>query len=191
MRYRYVLLLALILTSAGCKMLFGPDKTGEFRLSSEKYLAESYYLFGYSYEDSEFYRYPFEKDPHPDIINEGTRVLDGQETIELSSFNTPGQTNGFALVGELSNLNDARDFYNEYNTVEEGLQFSVEGGIVEAYQVWVQLTSAGNYVKLLVKEVNSLEGRKETNTVRPIWIIHTSPMGQRIFPINLPSFFLY
>ncbi|RLD92074.1 MAG: hypothetical protein DRJ29_12710, partial [Bacteroidetes bacterium] len=114
MRYRYVLLLALILTSAGCKMLFGPDKTGEFRLSSEKYLAESYYLFGYSYEDSEFYRYPFEKDPHPDIINEGTRVLDGQETIELSSFNTPGQTNGFALVGELSNLNDARDFYNEY-----------------------------------------------------------------------------
>ena len=60
-------------------MLRGPDKTGEFRLSSEKYLAESYYLFGYSYEDSEFYRYRFEKDPLPDIINEGTRVLDGQK----------------------------------------------------------------------------------------------------------------
>ena len=72
MRYRFVLLLALILTSAGCNMLFGPDKTGEFRLSSEKSLADSYYLFGYSYEDSEFYRYPFEKDPSPDIINEGT-----------------------------------------------------------------------------------------------------------------------
>ncbi len=48
MRYRYVLLLTLILTSAGCKMLFGPDKTGDFRLSSEKFLADSYYLFGYS-----------------------------------------------------------------------------------------------------------------------------------------------
>jgi hypothetical protein len=181
MRYRYVLFLALILTSAGCKMLFGPDKTGEFRLSSEKFLADSYYLFGYSYEDSEFYRYPFEKDPHPDIINEGTRVLDGQETIELSSFNTPGQANGFALVGELSNLNDARDFYNEYNTVEEGLQFSVEGDIVEAYQVWVQLTSAGNYVKLLVKEVNSLEG-EEGNKYSEAHLDYTyQPNGSKDF----------
>lgn len=182
MRYRYVLLLALILTSAGCKMLFGPDKTGEFRLSSEKYLDESYYLFGYSYEDSEFYRYPFEKDPLPDIINEGTRVLDGQETKEESSFNTPGQTNGFALVGELSNLNDARDFYNEYNTVEEGLQFSVEGSIVEAYQVWVQLTAAGNYVKLLVKEVNSLEG-EEGNKYSEAHLDYTyQPNGSKDFP---------
>jgi hypothetical protein len=182
MRYRYVLLLALILTSAGCKMLRGPDKTGEFRLSSEKYLAESYYLFGYSYEDSEFYRYPFEKDPHPDIINEGTRVLDGQETIELSSFNTPGQTNGFSLVGEFSNLNDARDFYNDYTTVEEGLQFSVDSDIVEAYQVWVQLTAAGNYVKLLVKEVNSLEG-EEGNKYSEAHLDYTyQPNGSRDFP---------
>ena len=152
MRYRYVLLLALILTSAGCK-IFGPDKTGEFRLSSEKFLADSYYLFGYSYEDSEFYRFPFEKDPSPDIINEGTRVLQGDETIELSSFNTPGQSNGFALVGEFSNLDDAKDLYKDYKRVEDGLQFAVESSIVEAYQVWVQQTSAGNYVKLLVKEV--------------------------------------
>jgi len=183
MRYRYVLLLALILTSAGCKMLFGPDKTGEFRLSSEKYLEEStFHQFGYSYEDSEFYRFPYDKDPTPDIINEGTRVLLGGETIELVSFNTPGQTNGFALVGEFSNLNGARDFYNEYNTVEEGLQFSVEGGIVEAYQVWVQLTAAGNYVKLLVKEVNSLEG-EEGNKYSEAHLDYTyQPNGSKNFP---------
>jgi hypothetical protein len=182
MRYRYVLLLTLILTSAGCKMLFGPDKTGEFRLSTEEFLADDYYVFGYSYEDSEFYRYKFEKDPLPDIINEGTRVLQGNETVKLSSFTTPGQTNGFALVGELSNLNDARDFYNEYNTVEEGLQFSVEGGIVEAYQVWVQLTAAGNYVKLLVKEVNSLEG-EEGNKYSEAHLDYTyQPNGSKNFP---------
>ena len=182
MRYRYVLLLALILTSAGCKMLFGPDKTGEFRLSSEKYLDDSYYLFGYSYEDSEFYRYPFEKDPHPDIINEGTRVLDGQETIELSSFNTPGEANGFALVGEFSNLDDARDFYNDYTTVEEGLQYTVDSNIVEAYQVLIQQTSAGNYVKLLVKEVNSLEGDEGNKYSEALMDYTYQPNGSRDFP---------
>lgn len=148
----------MILTSAGCKMLFGPDKTGEFRLSSEKSGTEVYYLFGYSYEDSEFYRFPFEKDPIPDIINEGFRVIVGEETVELPGFNTPGRTNGFALVGEFTNLEDAEDFYDGYRTVEEGLQFSVESDIVEAFQVWIQKTSADNYVKLLVKEALSLEG---------------------------------
>jgi len=181
MRYRYVLLLALILTSAGCKM-FGPDKTGEFRLSSEKFLADSYYLFGYSYEDSEFYRFPFEKDPSPDIINEGTRVLQGDETIELSSFNTPGQTNGFALVGEFSSLEDARDFYNDYNRVEDGLQFVVGTSPVEANQVWVQQTSAGNYVKLLVKEVASLEGEAGNKYSEALLKYTYQPNGSRDFP---------
>ncbi len=182
MRYRFVLLLALILTSAGCNMLFGPDKTGEFRLSSEKTLDESYYLFGYSYEDSEFYRYPFETDPSPDIINEGTRVLQGSETIELVSFNTPGQSNGFALVGEFSNLDDAKDFFKDYKRAEDGLQFSVDSGIVEAYQVWVQLTSAGNYVKLLVKEVNSLEGDEGNKYSEALLKYTYQPNGSKDFP---------
>lgn len=158
MMYRFILLLALILTCTACKMIFGPDKTGEIRLSSEKFGEEIYYLLGYSYEDSEFYRFPYDNDPTPDIINEGTRVLQGETTIELPSFNTPGQSNGFALVGEFLNMDDARDFYNDYDRVEDGLQFAIETGIVEAYQVWVQMTSAGNYVKLLLKEVESLEG---------------------------------
>ena len=182
MRYRYVLLLALILTSAGCKMLFGPDKTGEFRLSSEKFGTETYHLFGYSYEDSEFYRFPYEKDPIPDIINEGHRVLDGDETIELPGFNTPGRMNGFALVGEFENLDDARDFYNGYLTVEEGLQFSVVSDIVEAYQVWVQQTSAGNYVKLLVKEAASLEGEAGNKYSEMLLDYTYQPNGSRDFP---------
>jgi len=182
MRYRFVLLLALILTSAGCKMLFGPDKTGEFRLSSEKTLDAAYYLFGYSYEDSEFYRYPYEKDPLPDIINEGTRRLQGDETIELVSFNTPGQSNGFALVGEYANLDDAKDFYKDYKRVEDGLQFAVGSDTVEAYQVWIQQTSAGNYVKLLVKEANSLEG-EEGNKYSEAHLDYTyQPNGSKDFP---------
>ena len=179
---RYVLLVALIFLSAGCKMLFGPDKKGEFRLSSEKSGTETYYLYGYSYEDSEFYRYPYEQDPLPDIINEGFRVIQDGETIELPGFNTPGRTNGFALAGEFLNLDDAQDFYDNYDRVEDGLQFAVVSDIVKEFQVWIQQTSAGNYVKLLVKEAESLEG-DANNKYSEVLIEYTyQPNGSRDFP---------
>ena len=183
MMNRYVLLVALIFVSAGCKMLLGPDKTGEFRLSSEKTLSgDTFHQFGYSYEDSEFYRFPYEKDPLPDIINEGFRVLEGGETIELPGFNTPGRVNGFALVGEFTNLGDAQDFFDDYGTVEDGLQFAVESDVVEEFQVWIQLTSAGNYVKLLVKEAESLEG-DEGNKYSEVLLDYTyQPNGSKDFP---------
>lgn len=182
MRYRFMLLMALILSGTSCKMLFGPDKKGEIRLSSEKFGTETYHLFGYSYEDSEFYRYPFEKDPTPDIINEGTRVIQGETTIELPSFNTPGQSNGFALVGEFSNLEDAKAFYKDYDRVEDGLQFAVETGIVEEFQVWIQMTSAGNYVKLLLKEAASLEGEGGDKYSEVRMDYTYQPNGSRDFP---------
>ena len=50
-------------------MFGGPDRNGEFRLSSENLGDVTYYWVGYSYEDSEFYRYPYEEEPLPDIIN--------------------------------------------------------------------------------------------------------------------------
>lgn len=179
---RYVLLVALIFVSAGCKMLFGPDKKGEFRLSSEKSGTETYYLYGYSYEDSEFYRYPYEQDPLPDIINEGFRVIQGEGIIELPGFNTPGRTNGFALVGEFTNLNDAEDFFDGYDRVEDGLQFVTESTIVEEFQVWIQQTSAGNYVKLLVKEAESLEGDEGNKYSEALLEYVYQPNGSRDFP---------
>lgn len=182
MMYRFVLLTALVLLGTGCKMIFGPDKKGEIKLSSEKFGTETYHLLGYSYEDSEFYRFPYEKDPIPDIINEGTRVLQGETTIELPSLNTPGMTNGFALIGEFMSLEEARDFYKDYTRVEDGLQFAVETGIVEAYQVWIQMTSAGNYVKLLLKEVESLEGEGGDKFSEVLLDYTYQPNGSRDFP---------
>lgn len=183
MSWRYVLLFVLAVTSTGCKMLFGPDRKGEFRLSSEKFLeADVYYQFGYSYEDSEFYRYPYEKDPTPDIINEGYRVIEGEDIIELPGFHTPVSTNGFALVGDFDNLEDAKDFFNGYHTVEDGLQFNIISDIVEANQVWIQKTSAGNYVKLLVKEALSLEGEAGNKYSEALLKYTYQPNGSREFP---------
>ena len=179
---RNVVLIFLVLASTSCKMLFGPDKTGEFRLSSEKSGTEVYYLYGYSYEDSEFYRFPYEKDPLPDIINEGYRIIGASGQYELPGFNTPGQTNGFALVGEFETLDDARNFYKDYKQVEDNLQFVTLSDTVEAFQVWVQKTSAGNYVKLLVKEVSSLEGDLGNKYSEALMDYTYQPNGSTEFP---------
>ena len=153
-----LLVIGMIIAANGCDIFGGADESGEIRLSSEKFGSSSYHLLGYKYEDGEFYRYPYQGDPVPDIINEGYLIIDGGGLTSLPGFNTPGQMNGFALVGEFENLDDARNYYKDYAEVEDGLQFETVSDTVELYQVWVQLTEIGNYAKLLIKDIKHLEG---------------------------------
>ena len=156
--FKGAILFTLMLVAGGCEHWIGPDRKGEIQLSSELFGTDSYYLFGYSYEDGEYYRYPYRGERIPDIINEAYRVIQGTDIVLLPGFNTPTQANGFALVGELESLESARNFFNEYLEVEPGLQFETVSDTVELYQVWVQKTSLDNYVKLLVKDIKTLEG---------------------------------
>ncbi len=161
--YKYVWIGVIALFFMGCESLRGPEEKGEFRLSSEKFGTNTYHLMGYLFEESEFYRYPYQGDKVPDIINEGYLVIaDGGGLISLPGFNTPGQMNGFALIGEFESLDGARSFYEGYDNVEDGLQFETVSDTVELYQVWLQQTSAGNYVKLLVKDILDREGESGT-----------------------------
>lgn len=156
--FRFTVAFLLIMTAGGCDGWFGPKKSGEIRLSSQLFGSENYYLYGYGYEQAEYYRYPFQGEPIPDIINEAYRVIEDGEVKVLPGFNIPLQVNGFALVGEFLSLEEARTFYNDYRHVEEGLQYETISDTVEQYQVWIQKTSAGNYVKLMVKEIETLQG---------------------------------
>jgi hypothetical protein len=150
-------LMLLVLVTAGCEKQAGPDLHGEFKLSSQLFGVEDYYIYGYSYEESEMCRYPYAGDPVPDIINEGIRSIGGSGVVYLPGFNTPGQANGFALVGEFGSLEDATAFFEGYREVEDELQFEAVTDTVELYQVWIQLTSAGNYAKLLVTDIREFE----------------------------------
>lgn len=180
---RYVMLAVLLVAATGCKMLTGPDKKGEFRLSSEKFLSGStYYQLGYSFEDNEFYKFPYEKDPLPDIINEGYRIIEEGGQYELPGFNTPDQVHGFALAGEFESMDDARSFYNDYSSADNDLQFVTVSDTVEEFQVWVQRTSAGNYVKMLIKEVESLEGEAGNKYSEALLEYTYQPDGSREFP---------
>lgn len=180
-RVVWIALIALALM--GCDKQKGPEEKGEIRLSSETFGTTSYHLLGYHFEDSEFYRYPYQGDKLPDIINEGYRVLgDGGRVISLPGFNTPGRMNGFALVGEFASLEIARSFYEGYEQVEDGLQFETVSDTVKLYQVWLQQTSSGNYVKLLVKDILDREGDSGTQFNDVLLDYTYQPDGSTTFP---------
>jgi len=183
MKTRIFVLAMLVFVSAGCKLFLGPDRKGEFRLSSEGILGETtYYWIGYSYEDSEYYRFPYEKDPLPDLINLGFRVIGGSGQSTLPGFNTPGSTNGFALVGEFQDLQEAEGFFNSYNEAANDLQFEVDSDTVELFQVWVQKTSLGNYAKLLVRDIESFDGEGDSKYNEVVCEYRYQPNGSREFP---------
>jgi hypothetical protein len=143
---------------AGCEGSTGPELEGEITLSSQLYGTESYFLYGYNFEDSEMYRFPSQGDPLPDMINEGFPLIEGGKEMSLPGFNTPGRVNGFALLGEFSSLNEAEEFYGNYQSVEEGLQYESVSDTVKRFQVWIQKTSAGTYAKMLIREIYHAEG---------------------------------
>lgn len=177
------LLLAALaaLLAGGCEAWTGPHKTGDFVLSSQTF-GDNYYLFGYSYEDGKFYRFQYKGEPVPDIINEGYRVLvDGGVSV-VPGFNTPGQVNGFALAGKFESLENARNFFDEYQTVRDGLQFETVSDTVELYQVWIQKTAAGNYVKLLVTDIQNYES-ESGNLYNEVSLTYSyQPDGSNTFP---------
>lgn len=161
----------LLAGMSSCEVFRGPDRTGKIELSSQLFGADTYYLFGYHYENAEYFKYgPSQRDPVPDIINEGIRILQGGEVGILPQFTTPttGDKIGFAKIGEFGNLDDARAAYDAYGSVGNDLQFEISSDTIELFQVWVQKTAAGNYAKLLVTDIRfgeSESGSKYTEVV--------------------------
>ena len=148
---------AFLLVLAGCEKETNPNLGGQITLSSQLHGTESYYLYGFSFEQAEMYRFPQQGGTLPDIINEGFPVSNGSVELSEPGFNTPGRVNGFALVGEFSNLTDANTFFRDYTELEEGLEYKTVSDTVKLYQVWIQQTSAGNFVKMVIRDIEYLE----------------------------------
>ncbi|MBE9517862.1 MAG: hypothetical protein IMY68_04800, partial [Bacteroidetes bacterium] len=120
-----------LLLIVGCEKDAEPDLSGIITLSSQLHGTGPYYLYGFSFEEGEMYRYPHQDEPLPDIILEVFPVGEGDEQTILPGFNTPGLVNGFALVGEFSTWDDAYEFYNNYDKVEDGLHYETASDVVE------------------------------------------------------------
>ncbi len=181
------MMLAGAILAAGmssCELFRGPDRSGEIELSSQLFGTDTYYLFGYHYEDGEYYRFPFQGDPVPDIINEGMRTLQGGELVVLPQFNSPkrGEKVGFALYGEYNTIDLAREAYKNLVSVGNDLQYETLSDTVELYQVWVQRTGDGNYAKLLVKDILFDQGESGNKYNQVIMEYTYQPNGSSTFP---------
>jgi len=177
----------LVVGVNSCELFRGPDRTGEIQLSSELFGTDSYYLFGYHFEDAEYYRFSkFETkgDPVPDIINEGMRILQGGEVAVLPQFNAPNPVEkmGFALIGEYGSLEQARTAYEAYTSVGNDLQFETVSDTVELYQLWIQRTREGNYAKLLVKDILFDQGESGNKYSEVVMEYTYQPDGSSTFP---------
>lgn len=174
----------LLLGIHSCELFRGPDRTGEIQLSSQLFGTDSYYLFGYHYDDGEYYRFEFQGDPVPDIINEGMRILQGGEVVVLPQFNSPrrGERVGFALIGEYDNMEQARSAYKAYTSVGNDLQYETLSDTVELYQVWIQRTGEGNYAKLLVKDILYNQGESGNKFNEVVMDYTYQPNGSSTFP---------
>jgi hypothetical protein len=178
------LLLAGMVGMAGCEVFGGPDRKGTIELSSQLFGADSYYLFGFNFENADYYRFPFQGDPLPDIINEGIRILQGGEVAILPQFNTPttGEKIGFAKIGEFTDLEEARSYYASYTSVENDLQFEIDSDTIELYQVWVQKTAAGNYAKMVVTDIRFGESESGSKYTEVVMDYTYQPNGSSTFP---------
>ena len=171
-----------------CEVFRGPDRNGTIELSSQLFGTDSYYLFGFQFENAEYYRYgPSQRDPLPDIINDGIRILQGQEVAVLPQFTIPpGNTVpdkiGFAKIGEFGNLEDARSFYESYGSVGNDLQFELYSDTVELYQVYVQKTLAGNFAKMLVTDIRFEQGESGFKYNVVVMDYTYQPNGSATFP---------
>ena len=150
---------AFLLVLVGCKKETNPTLGGQITLSSQLHGTESFYINGFFFEKAEMYRYSYSQQGEtlPDIINEGFPPSNGSEELSEPGFNTPGRVNGFALVGEFSNLTEANTYFRDYTEVEMGLEYKTVSDTVKLYQVWVQQTSAGNFVKMVIRDIEYLE----------------------------------
>lgn len=176
----------LLAGMSSCEVFRGPDRTGEIRLSSQLFGANTYYLFGYHFEDAEYYKFDdlgSQRDPVPDIINEPLRILRGGAVAVLPQFKSPttGEKTGFAKIGEFGNLEEARNKYDSYGSVENDLQFETDSDTVELYQVYVQKTAAGNFVKMVVTDILFMETESGSKYTEVLMDYTYQPNGSSTF----------
>jgi hypothetical protein len=179
----WLVVAGIVLMLAGCDKNKRPSYTGEIQLSSQLFGTENYYLFGYSFEDSEYYKFPSDGEHVPEIINEGYLVMEGSKQVSKPGFNAPGKGSGFALVREFASGEEARSFFNGYAEVQEGLKFTQVSDTVKLHQVWVQQTATGNYVKMVITVIQHMEveSGRPYNEVNLEYVY--APNGSKVFQL--------
>ena len=147
---KYLIIAAsILLMTASCKddQEKDPVYNGEITLSSELILEETYYGYGFSFEEEKFY-----STLNPPVIIDIYLNVDGQFATKES---LPGTAYGFYLNNTFISQPEALAFYNNYLEVNMPSHVLLTDTI-QANQVYTFRTTRGNYVKILIKDFRTV-----------------------------------
>ncbi len=129
--------------------------SGDITLSSRTLGTMVYYSMGYSFELEEYIQ-TLNSPEIIDIYLIETSTVSGVLTgVQFATKEIPESTYGFYFNKDFANFSDAVTYYSNYNTAVAPV-FTVLTDTVRANQVWTFKTWKKNYVKILVKDIRTI-----------------------------------
>lgn len=144
----FIILFTVVIT--GCEkrnedMYYGIDE-----IDNTLYGTQVYYAIGFSFDEGK--KVSTMDTPFPDITIHLNTDISGNITGKY--INSPNLTESFSLVGTLDTAKEAEESFN--NLLDVGSpQWSLSATGLEENQVWLYLSTQGNFVKLRVIDINT------------------------------------
>lgn len=142
------MILLLILIASACSKKDLNPYSGVDIIDNKLYGTQSYYALGFSFELGELTSTL--EVPAPDITIHVSTDVAGNITGKY--INTPNLIESFALAGSFNSLTEADDFFHAFTEVGNR-SWTLNAQNVEEHDVWLFLTSKGNYVKFRIVEL--------------------------------------
>jgi hypothetical protein len=141
-------------TKDGDKLTSG----GEITLSSEKFGTQFYYSMGYSFETQEFNKTNGSGTAIDIYLNEIIKPSGGVTGVQFATSSLSESDYGFYLNSGFTSPEPAKAYYNAYIKADvPGSAFVALTDTVKPYQVYTFLTHSDHYVKILVKEIRTVQ----------------------------------
>ena len=171
-----LILICLPILFSGCKKNNEPVYTGIVTIDNTIYpTGNNYYAVGFSFELGK--KIKTTEEPGADLV-----VLAAPSGMAIDSvyLDTSNLTESFALAGEFTTSQEAKDFYNSLTRVES-YNWTLVAGDIADNQVWIFKTREGHYVKIrLIDVIGEMQGSVPYAEVEFQWRIQ--PDGSATFP---------
>ncbi len=145
--------LVAVMVLPGCEKNEGePKNTGTVVVSSQKFLSETYYVYGFSFASAQTYQYPGQN--AVDLVAVEKQNLDG--SIAGVYFESPGNDDAFLLGASFASETEAKEYYDNYLTAEPGEYLELASPL-EEHQVWTYQSAGDRYAKFRIIKLETIQ----------------------------------
>jgi hypothetical protein len=172
MKYRFIVLVIIFASFAGCKKSDSSKYSGTVTIDNQLYGTGPYYAFGFSFPLAE--KISTLSDPPPDI----TITNDG--TLDNLILQTNNYEDSFALVDEYSSAAEAKTAFDKLVSPETP-SWAVWADYLEPNQIWLYKSGTDHYAKIrIISIVSELRNDRTYAECTFEWVYQ--PDGSFTFP---------